>query len=363
MLFWSRDPDISQHNTTDSVGEYEPGINGPSGMAGTRDADTMLGELLAALKEQGLDKTTDVFVTADHGFLTVSHASATSPSAQYGSRRAADRTLPTASWRSTWPARWRLPLFDPGRNFASVDYQQRRQAGGRRRAAGAIPQNPRCGGGAQWRRRPDLSAAAPMRQAAGRRHRQFPHHPGLCQRRFSSMTGWASFPARCPMSDVNLMGSARTPQPVHLCQFPQLRRRMRQQAAMHGRRARHAAGHRPGQPRLAVAGPRPAISWPPSGRISKRAMPIPRRSPMPTSRRPWRISPASSCPPRASCKGRVIRRSAGRAAAVSSVAKHTIQSAAGGEWRAHHPELPASGRARYFDAAGFAGKTVGLTPP
>ena len=36
------------------------------------------GALLAALKESGLDKTTDVFVTADHGFLTVSHASATS---------------------------------------------------------------------------------------------------------------------------------------------------------------------------------------------------------------------------------------------------------------------------------------------
>ena len=30
MLFWSRDPDGSQHSTGDSVGEYEPGINGPS---------------------------------------------------------------------------------------------------------------------------------------------------------------------------------------------------------------------------------------------------------------------------------------------------------------------------------------------
>ena len=71
LLFWSRDPDLSQHNTSDSVGEYDPGINGPSGKAGTRNADTMLGELLAALKAQGLDKTTDVFVTADHGFTTI----------------------------------------------------------------------------------------------------------------------------------------------------------------------------------------------------------------------------------------------------------------------------------------------------
>src|SRR3569833_1770152 len=77
-------PDMSQHNTKDSAGETEPGINGPSGKAGTRDADTMLGELCAALKAQGLDKNTDIIVTADHGFLTVSHESKTSPSAKDG---------------------------------------------------------------------------------------------------------------------------------------------------------------------------------------------------------------------------------------------------------------------------------------
>jgi arylsulfatase A-like enzyme len=84
LLFWSRDPDMSQHNTKDSVGETAPGINGPSGLAGTRDADFMLGELRAALKAQGLDQNTDIFVTADHGFLTIDHESQTSPSAQDG---------------------------------------------------------------------------------------------------------------------------------------------------------------------------------------------------------------------------------------------------------------------------------------
>ncbi len=73
LLFWSRDPDKSQHDGKDSIGETDPGINGPSGKAGTRDADTMLGELLDNLKKLGLDKTTDVFVTADHGFTTMSH--------------------------------------------------------------------------------------------------------------------------------------------------------------------------------------------------------------------------------------------------------------------------------------------------
>ncbi len=49
-----------------------------------RGADAMLGELIASLKAQGLDKDTDIFVTADHGFLTVSHDSKTSPSAVDG---------------------------------------------------------------------------------------------------------------------------------------------------------------------------------------------------------------------------------------------------------------------------------------
>src|SRR6185312_8216629 len=88
LLFWSRDPDMSQHNTKDSVGEHAPGINGPSGHAGTRNADFMLGELRAALKAQGLDRTTDIFVTADHGFLTIDHSSATSPSSQGGQIKA-----------------------------------------------------------------------------------------------------------------------------------------------------------------------------------------------------------------------------------------------------------------------------------
>lgn len=65
MLFWSRDPDLSQHIQKDGS------INGPSGHAGIKDADDTLAALLAWLKAKGLDKTTDVFVTADHGFLTI----------------------------------------------------------------------------------------------------------------------------------------------------------------------------------------------------------------------------------------------------------------------------------------------------
>src|SRR5258706_8541035 len=132
LLFWSRDPDYSQHNTKDSLGEYQPGINGPSGKAGTRDADTLLGELLAALKEQGLDKTTDIFVTADHGFVTTSHASATSPSAKFGDQPSTDTALGFLA--VDLASALRMRLFNPSRNFASVDC-----GGGSRPAGGAGP--------------------------------------------------------------------------------------------------------------------------------------------------------------------------------------------------------------------------------
>ena len=74
LVYWCRDPDATQHNQEDGVGALTPGINGPTAHAGIADADAQLKRLLDALKALGLDKTTDVFVTADHGFSTISHS-------------------------------------------------------------------------------------------------------------------------------------------------------------------------------------------------------------------------------------------------------------------------------------------------
>ncbi|MBV9692176.1 MAG: alkaline phosphatase family protein, partial [Alphaproteobacteria bacterium] len=65
ILFWSRDPDLSQHV------EKDGSINGKTSLAGLSDADRSLAALLAWLKANRLDRTTDVFVTADHGFSTI----------------------------------------------------------------------------------------------------------------------------------------------------------------------------------------------------------------------------------------------------------------------------------------------------
>lgn len=78
IVFWSRDPDGTQHNQGDSLGRLIPGINGPTSLAAIRNVDNNLTSLLAGLKAQGLDRDTDVILTSDHGFSTISKESATS---------------------------------------------------------------------------------------------------------------------------------------------------------------------------------------------------------------------------------------------------------------------------------------------
>src|SRR5579864_2652978 len=44
LVFWSRDPDGSQHNNGDSLNAVTPGINGPTSLAGIKNADNNLAE-------------------------------------------------------------------------------------------------------------------------------------------------------------------------------------------------------------------------------------------------------------------------------------------------------------------------------
>jgi predicted AlkP superfamily pyrophosphatase or phosphodiesterase len=81
LVLWSRDPDGSQHNEGDSLNTITPGINGPTSLAGIRNADDNLAQLRKALDELGLSSTTDIII-ADHGFSTISKESKTSPSAK-----------------------------------------------------------------------------------------------------------------------------------------------------------------------------------------------------------------------------------------------------------------------------------------
>jgi arylsulfatase A-like enzyme len=73
LLYWTRDPDGTQHNQGDSLNSLKPGINGPTSRAAVHRADDELRILLETLEETpGLRTNTDIFVTSDHGFATVS---------------------------------------------------------------------------------------------------------------------------------------------------------------------------------------------------------------------------------------------------------------------------------------------------
>jgi len=82
LVYWSRDPDGTQHNTGDSLNRLSPGINGPTSLAGVRNASDNLQALIDTLKVLGIYDNTDIFVTSDHGFSTISRQSKTSWSAK-----------------------------------------------------------------------------------------------------------------------------------------------------------------------------------------------------------------------------------------------------------------------------------------
>jgi hypothetical protein len=113
MVFWSRDPDSTQHNQGDSLGRLVPGINGPTSLAAIRNADDDLARLLAALKEQELDGDTDVILTSDHGFSTISKESASSWAATQSYKDVTANQLPSGFLAIDIAHGLGLNLYDP----------------------------------------------------------------------------------------------------------------------------------------------------------------------------------------------------------------------------------------------------------
>ena len=73
LLYWSRDPDGTQHNQGDSLGNLHPGINGDSSKLAVQNADRNCQRILDWLDANPATKAnTDVFITSDHGFATIS---------------------------------------------------------------------------------------------------------------------------------------------------------------------------------------------------------------------------------------------------------------------------------------------------
>jgi hypothetical protein len=120
LVFWSRDPDGSQHNTGDSLNTVTPGINGPTSLAGIKNADNNLAQLRKALDDLGLAASTDIIVSSDHGFSTISKESKTSPSAKIAYDDTPKDFLPMGFLAIDLAKALDLPLYDPNDKNARV---------------------------------------------------------------------------------------------------------------------------------------------------------------------------------------------------------------------------------------------------
>jgi hypothetical protein len=120
LVFWSRDPDGTQHNQGDSLNAVTPGINGPTSAAAIRNADDNLKQLQDALRALGLADETDIVIAADHGFSTISKESATSPAAKGDYDKVPKGFLPPGFLAIDIAKGLGLPLFDPDNKNAPV---------------------------------------------------------------------------------------------------------------------------------------------------------------------------------------------------------------------------------------------------
>lgn len=123
IVYWSPDPDGTQHSQLDSENELTPGINGPTSRAALKVADDDLGAIMASLKDLGLDGSTNIFLTADHGFSTVSKQSETSPAARLSYEKVPAGQLPPGFLSIDLAIALDLPLHEPFAKGPELDFK------------------------------------------------------------------------------------------------------------------------------------------------------------------------------------------------------------------------------------------------
>ena len=120
IVFWSRDPDGTQHNQGDSLNMLVPGINGPTSLAAIGNADDNLARIRSTLGELGLLDTTDIIVTADHGFSTISKQSQTSSTVKTSFSDTLEGHLPLGFVALDLAHALEQPLIDPDDGYKPV---------------------------------------------------------------------------------------------------------------------------------------------------------------------------------------------------------------------------------------------------
>ena len=214
LVFWSRDPDGTQHNTGDSLNTITPGINGPTALAGIKNADNNLGQLRKALDDLGLADSTNIIVSADHGFSTISKESKTSPSTKMTYSDTPEGFLPMGFLTIDLAKALNLPLFDPNDKNARVPDNAHPRAGN-----GVLGSNPE---------KPDVVVATnggsnliylpgKDRKLAGRIVKALLEQDYVSGIFVDNDLG--RFPGSLPLSLLSLKGKAVTPHPAIVVNF------------------------------------------------------------------------------------------------------------------------------------------------
>jgi hypothetical protein len=356
LVYWSRDPDGSQHNQGDSLNQLTPGINGPTSLAAIKNADGNLSRIRQALVELGLDKTTDVVVSADHGFSTIAKESKTSPAAKASYHDVPAGFLPPGFVAIDIAAALKMPLFDPDNKSAPV-------AAGTfpKRANGLIGADPAkpdvvvaANGGSDLVYLPkgDKQLAAKVVNAL------------LAQDYVSGLfvdDSLGKFPGTLPLSAINLKGSAVTPMPAIAVNFRSFATNcpekltctveiadtgLQQGQGMHGTFSRADTMNF-----MAAIGPDFKTRF---------------ADPAPASNADIGKTLAQILGLKIADKGKLVGRVLSEAMPNGAIPKYVakvMRSPAGANGLVTVLNYQLVGETRYFDAAGFPGRTVGLTVP
>jgi arylsulfatase A-like enzyme len=214
LVFWSRDPDGSQHNQGDSLNTITPGINGPTSLASIKNADNNLAQLRKALDELGLSASTNIIVSADHGFSTISKESKTSPSTKGSYDDTPAGQLPMGFVALDLAKALDLPLFDPNNKNARLSENMRPKAGNG--VLGNDPSKPdvvvATNGGSDLIYLPNND-----RELAGRIVKALLEQDYVSGLFVHDDLG--RFPGTLPLSAINLRGKAVTPHPAIAVNF------------------------------------------------------------------------------------------------------------------------------------------------
>src|SRR5215470_3255226 len=217
LVYWSRDPDGTQHNQGDSLGQLVPGINGPTSEASVRNADANLATIMDSLKTLGLEASTDIFVSADHGFSTISKDSQTSPAAKITYKDVPAGLLPPGFVAIDIAKTLNLPLFDPDAKAAPIDFNAGQHTS---KANGLIGNDPSA---------PDVVVAA--NGGVDLVYLPKPNAKELVAKIVEMLLGqdyvsglfvddsFGSIPGTLPLSVINLKGSTVTPVPAIVINF------------------------------------------------------------------------------------------------------------------------------------------------